>query len=126
MKPTFDIPPIGPVSGKVWGVTQLGFAYNGTEAHAIGVQKGGYCSTHSHTSKWNRFMVLSGTLAIRQYRNESEFDETIIRAGQVVDVPPGVRHDFRALDQTMAIEFYWTVLDVGDIDRHGTEGGLLE
>ena len=125
MLPTFNVPPIGPRQGKVWGTTQLAFAYNGTEAHAINVRKGGFCSRHSHTHKWNRFSVLSGKLIVRIYLNGGdEADSTIIGTGQSTDVPPGVRHEFEAAEDTLAMEFYWVVLDVGDIDRHETQGGI--
>lgn len=123
MLPTFNVPPIGPRQGKVWGTTQLGFAYNGTEAHGIVVTKGGYCSRHSHRTKWNRFQVLSGQLEVLLFRTETEYDKTIIGAGQITDVPPGIVHAFEALEDTIAVEYYWTVLDTEDIDRHGTEGG---
>ena len=123
--PTFDVPPIGPRQGKVWGVTQLSFAYNGTEVHAIHIKKGGYCSRHSHQNKWNRFHVLQGRLAVRIFLNgDDEVDETIVAVGQITDVPPGVRHEFEALEETIAVEFYWTRLDPGDIDRGGTVGGM--
>ena len=126
MLPTFNIPPIGPRQGKLWGVTQLVFAYNGVEAHSIDVKSGGFCSRHDHVAKWNRFIVTKGRLLVRifQKNGESIQDETIIGPGQITDVPPGVQHQFEALEDTNAIEFYWTVLDAGDIDRHGTEGGI--
>ncbi len=121
--PTFNVPPTGPRQGKVWGVTQLGFAWNGTEAHAIRVKEGGYCSRHYHRTKWNRIFVLKGKLLVRQFLDD-EVDETIIGVGQVTDVPPGVWHEFEALEDVLAVEFYWTVLDAGDIDRGGTQGGM--
>lgn len=124
MLPTFSVPVIGPRQGKVWGTTQLAFAWNGVEAHSIFVKRGGYCSRHSHKNKWNRFVVLSGRLAIRLYHDGQTPDETIIGNGQVSDVSPEVMHEFEALEDTMAMELYWTVLDAGDIDRHGTVGGM--
>lgn len=117
-------PTIGPRNGKIWGVTQLGFALNGVEAHAIHVEAGGYCSRHSHVSKWNRFQVLRGRLMVRLYINgDGSSDDTIVGVGQVTDVPPGVRHEFEALEDVIAVEYYWTVIDGGDIDRGGTQGG---
>lgn len=124
MLPTFNVPPMGPRMGKVWGVTQLGFSFNSTEAHAILVRQGGYCSRHSHSQKWNRFFVLSGRLVVRIFHTEDLCDETIIGEGQVTDVPPGAKHEFEALEDTIAVEFYWVTLDALDIDRHGTQGGV--
>ncbi len=124
MLPTFNIPPIGPKMGKVWGTTQLVFAWNGVEAHSIRVKKGGYCSRHSHEHKWNRFVVMEGRLKVTIFYDDGKEDSTTIEAGGVSDVPPGVRHEFEALDDVLAMEQYWTMLDPGDIDRHGTEGGM--
>lgn len=123
MLPTFDIPPIGPKQGKVWGWTAMALAYNSVEVHVLKVKKGGYCSTHEHRSKWNRFVILEGKLAIRIHYDGS-VDETILGPLQVTDVPPGVRHEFEALADTICIECYWTALDPNDIERHGTQGGM--
>ena len=124
--PTFNMPPIGPRMGKTWGTTQLVFAFNGVESHGIFVKAGGFCSQHTHESKWNRFYVLKGGLLVRVHHENGETDDTIIAAGQITDVPPGVRHSFEALEDTLAIEYYWTVLEADDIDRHGTRGGVKE
>ncbi len=124
MLPTFSIPPIGPKAGKKWGSTQLLFAYNSVECHRIKVKKGGYCSTHSHEHKWNRFVVISGSLIIRSFINSDDPDVTILQPGQVTDVPPGIPHRFEANENCEALEFYWVVLEPLDIDRAGTVGGM--
>lgn len=121
---TFDLPPIGPRSGKIWGRTQLVFARNDTEAHVIEINKGGFCSCHSHKFKWNRFCVLSGELIVRTYGENGFVDETSVRAGQINDVPPGIRHEFEAKEDTVAMEFYWIHLDPDDINRFQTHGGV--
>ena len=122
MLPTFDIPPIGPRQAKVWGTTQLVFARNGTEAHRITFEKGGYCSKHRHVAKWNRFLVLSGSLRVTIFQPDGNLDETMIEQGGITDVPPGVWHRFETVQPGSALEFYWTVLDPQDIERE-EEGG---
>lgn len=117
-------PAMGPKQGKVWGDTQLDFAWNSIEAHAINVMKGGYCSKHVHHTKWNRFHVLRGSLRVCLYQSDGQVDETIVGPSEITDVPPGVRHMFQALEDTIAVEFYWTELSVDDIDRGGTHGGV--
>jgi len=122
--PTFNVPPIGPKQGKLWGKTQLVFAFNSTEAHGITVNKGGYCSKHLHKTKWNRFLVLQGELLVRIFFDKG-VDETIIGPGGVTDVPPGVLHQFEALSDVLAVEFYWVPLEAGDIERpEGNVGGM--
>ena len=122
------IPTIGPKQSKVWGSTMLAFAYNDIEVHAICVRKGGYCSQHLHRHKWNRFMVLSGQLEVSLYLDGplmEEADVTIVDAGQVTDVPPGIVHQFKALEDTLAIEAYWVSLGTQDIERY-VAGGISD
>ena len=119
MLPTYNIPPIGPRQGKVWGKTQLVFAYNSTETHLLEANPGYKCSCHSHKFKWNRFVVLSGKMIIRVFHEDGLIDETILLPWQVTDVPPGVRHEFEALELSMVLETYWVTLNAKDIDRHG-------
>lgn len=132
MLPTFNIPPIGPVQGKVWGSTQLLFAFNSVEIHRIKIRKGGYCSHHQHRHKWNRFVVQSGNLDVhieQEWTRPGDtgpvVDVTHLLPGGVTDVPPGVTHWFHAVeDDCEALEIYWVTLDALDIDRQGTVGGL--
>lgn len=116
--------PCGPQQGKVWGLTARLFAHHGVEAHLIHAVRGGYCSVHRHAFKWNRFVVLSGKLEVRVFREEGVVDVTVLGPDDVTDVPPGTLHQFIALEPTAALEFYWVSLDPGDIDRK-SQGGLL-
>ncbi|MFA6336095.1 MAG: cupin domain-containing protein [Bacteroidales bacterium] len=118
-------PENGTIQGKIWGQTAKVFAFNGVSAHWIKVKRGGFCSKHTHEHKWNRFVVLSGRLSVKIWQNGTP-DETIIEEGGVTDVPPGVRHEFEALTDVVALEFYFTILADEDIDRHGTVGGVRE
>ena len=123
--PTFNIPPIGPKQGKIWGNTQLVFAWNDTEAHFLRGEKGHKCSRHYHTHKWNRFFVCVGRLKITTFTESGTADETIIGPNQPTDVPPGVEHFFEVMEDSLAMEFYWVGLDANDITRID-EGGPVE
>lgn len=118
----------GPIQGKLWGTTQLLYEYNGTEVHEIKPEKGGYCSKHIHKYKWNRFIVMKGKLKITIFEPSEEpnvdpiEDVTILGAGMSSDVPPGKLHIFEALEDSIALECYWVVLDAGDIVRHSVGG----
>lgn len=135
MLPSFDVPPIGTVQGKVWGSTQLVFVYNSIEVHRISILDKGYCSIHQHQQKWNRFVVTQGTLDVVMFWGPfgKEFDPafarqdiTTIARGGVTDVSPGIHHQFQANHGPVeAIEIYWTTLDALDIERL-TVGGLGE
>ncbi len=124
MLPTFNIPPIGPKQGKVWGSTSLIFANDLVECHLIEIKKGGFCSIHNHKYKWNRFVLVSGKLEISIFHKNGSIDRTVLEHSQITDVPPGVGHQFEALEDSEAIEIYWVSLDAQDIDRMGTKGGI--
>ena len=126
--PTYDIPPIGPKQGKIWGKTQLVFAHNSTETHVIEGMEGFKCSRHSHKYKWNRFIVLSGQLIVRQFCGEANkiIDETVLREWQVTDIPPGIEHEFEVVENVVAIEVYWVTLDAQDIERFSVGGKVGE
>jgi mannose-6-phosphate isomerase-like protein (cupin superfamily) len=121
--PTFNVPPIGPVQGKVWGKTQLVFANGTSEMHVLAIQSGGFSSKHKHLGKWNRFLVLSGELEVHVFRDQMT-DVTTLKDGQITDVPPGVWHKFYAKSNVVCIEIYWSSLEAADIERKDT-GGLI-
>jgi len=121
-----DRPELGSIQGKVWGTTKLLFRMNGVSCWELHAVKGGYCSLHRHRHRWNRFVVLSGELVVQQHVEDGDggtnVDESVVQAGGVTDVPPGVMHMFEAKDDSAVLEFYWTELDDGDIERFTTGG----
>ena len=117
-------PPIGPLQGKRWGTTRCVYVHNNSEIWEIDIRKGGYCSEHCHSHKWNRFVVFSGKLKVSIFLGDSlgPTDETVLSAGDCTDVPPGVWHVFEALEDVKGIEVYWLTLDSDDIIRRTTGG----
>lgn len=113
------------VQGKVWGETQPLFNKNNVETHLIQVKKGGFCSKHKHSHKYNQFIVIKGKLKVsiwKDYKNtfgHSEIleDISIIQSGQSCIVSPGDYHRFEALEDTQALEIYWVNLKEEDITR---------
>lgn len=106
------------ISGKVWGMTEMVEANGVLEFHRVNITKGGVCSKHLHKYKWNGFFVESGKLLIRVWASNYDLvDETILNAGQYTKVPPGVFHQFEALEDTIAFELYWAEFDHNDIER---------
>jgi len=128
------------IEGKVWGYTQPCLETPAIEIHRINVNKGGYCSKHTHQSKINGFYVFSGVLQISRWKNYVHEVGKIIQAGydqhQMVDitkvyrhqmcvVPAGEPHMFTALEDTVALEIYWAELNHNDIHRD-LIGGINE
>lgn len=114
------------IQGKVWGCTSPIFNTNNVEAHYIEINKGGYCSNHKHQHKYNKFIILDGELQVtisKDYGNGVLQDITILGKGQEITVNPGEYHQFEALQDTQALEFYWVELNPTDIVRL-THGGV--
>jgi len=106
-------------SGKIWGETRLIQLVPGVlEFHRIETKKGGTCSKHAHQSKTNAFFVESGKLSIRVWQKSYDLvDETILGPGDYCTVPPGVYHQFCALEDSVAFELYYAELKTDDIVR---------
>lgn len=113
---------VGTIEGKVWGTTQLLFRTSNVELHRIVARAGGYCSRHTHRSKFNFFYVERGRLQIETCKAGLD-DQVELGAGQFTTVAPGVPHRFRALEETVALELYWVELDPNDIQR-SDHGGM--
>ena len=111
------------LQGKIWGETTEFFRNPMVSAHYLNIKKGGYCSEHKHTHKYNIFFVISGILKITIWRDEKLKDITVLTDNQTTAVPPGFWHYFEALKDTKAIEIYQVILEDPDIERR-TQGGI--
>ena len=111
------------VAGKVWGKTAEIFSNHNFEVHRIEVNKGGFCSKHKHTHKFNVFYMEKGKLKITVYKNDYDLvDETIIETGQIAIAKPGEYHEFEALENSVCYEIYWVELNHQDIQRESVGG----
>lgn len=111
------------IEGKVWGLTELVTANGAFEYHKIQIKAGGYCSKHTHQTKWNGFHVDSGRLVIRTWNADGTSNETTLQKGQYTAVAPGVPHQFEAPEDCVAFELYWAQYSPDDIQRE-TVGGV--
>ena len=110
-------------SGKIWGLTGLIFENHNFELHRIEAKNGGICSKHKHVHKYNGIFVESGRLLVRVWKNDYDLiDETIVTAGECCIIKPLEYHQFEALKDTIAFEWYWAEFDPKDIERedHGS------
>jgi mannose-6-phosphate isomerase-like protein (cupin superfamily) len=111
--------------GKVWGLTQHIFAHNDVSIHRVEIIPGGTCSKHLHEHKWNAFWIEQGELQVEVWKNTYDLvDVTLVKAGQITQVPPGEYHRFinRSSETCIAYEIYWTQLNENDIKREGVGG----
>ena len=105
-------------SGKIWGETELIHANGVLEFHRIKFKKNVACSKHKHKFKWNGFFVESGKMKVLVWQNDYDLvDETILNAGDFMQVKPGVFHQFVGMEDGVAFELYWAEFDHNDIER---------
>lgn len=108
--------------GKIWGSTELIFRHNGVECHRIFIKKGFACSKHKHDVRDNAFYVESGDLIVQVWKNDYNLvDNTRLKNGMRTGVSAGEHHCFVALEDTIALEWYWVKDITQDIERinHG-------
>ena len=114
------------LQGKIWGNTREIFNKNNVEIHRVDIKPGGYCSKHKHTAKFNMFLIETGELVVRIWKNDYDLvDSTYLLKGEQTVVKPGEYHQFEAQTHVVAYEIYWTELDQSDIVRESV-GGELE
>ena len=77
------------------------------------------CSLHFHKLKHETFYVQSGALSCKFIHNGIE-EKTILKAGDVKEIPIGLIHQMQALEDTVMFEFSTQHFDD---DSHRIEKG---
>tara|TARA_Y100001970_G_scaffold288583_1_gene416341 strand:- start:1986 stop:2381 length:396 start_codon:yes stop_codon:yes gene_type:complete len=117
-------------AGKIWGQTELIHKNGVLEFHRIDFKKGGVCSKHKHSYKWNGFYVVSGKMKISVWQKDYDLvDVTILNPGDFTAVKPGLYHTFEGIEDGVAFELYWAEFNHNDIQRenvgHLKEGNIV-
>ena len=118
------------IAGKIWGQTELIHKNGVLEFHRIDFKKGGVCSKHKHSYKWNGFYVVSGKMKISVWQKDYDLvDVTILNPGDFTAVKPGLYHTFEGIEDGVAFELYWAEFNHNDIQRenvgHLKEGNIV-
>jgi mannose-6-phosphate isomerase-like protein (cupin superfamily) len=113
-------------SGKYWGITRQIFYHNNVEVHYLEINDGGYCSEHRHQHKFNKFIVLEGSLSVYSWKSGDDKDPDFVKLNPSDEctIKPGIFHKFENDSEkvTKAIEIYWTELSDCDIERRSIGG----
>ena len=104
---------------KIWGRNSEIYNNDLCSVNVLHVRKKGTCSYHTHKSKHNIFHVLSGQLKII-----TDIGESVIGPDQSFTVFAGTKHQFQALEETVAIEVMFVKYSQDDIQRE--EVGYIE
>jgi quercetin dioxygenase-like cupin family protein len=109
----------GSTEGKVWGKTKCIIENPFCEVHLVNAYSGGVCSEHCHRAKTNLFLIISGQLLIRVWK-DNLVDEIILESGEYTSVPPNTYHQFEAITDCTFIEVYFPEGITKDIVRRTT------
>lgn len=104
---------------KVWGTKQVLWENSMCEIDILSLKKDTRCSWHKHQQKYNLFYLVNGSVGIR-----TEEGESILSSGELIEVQPGMFHEFRVYEDSMMIEIMYVNYDESDIER-ANEGGKL-
>jgi mannose-6-phosphate isomerase-like protein (cupin superfamily) len=97
------------VEAKVWGSVRHCFSDAGAAVSVLWTVAGAYCSRHSHADRVNRFVVVSGEIAIETFNERGDQVEKyeVLRQGDMLDVPAGVVHRFTVIEPGVVVEVYF-------------------
>ena len=114
---------------KVWGERKRFHLDALNEIDLLYLKKDCFCSTHTHKYKKNKFMVVSGTVAI-----ETEFGKKVLTKDESWEVSVPIKHRFFALEDSVMIEIatittaQWNFtgdIDPDDINRESQGGRII-
>ncbi len=109
---------------KVWGERRRILLTTKTEIDLLYLKKDTFCSTHSHESKTNKFVVVSGEIYI-----ETEFGNKCLKTNQSFTVLPGLIHRFVAVTDSIMVELAYVIegqIEPEDINRISQGGKLID
>jgi mannose-6-phosphate isomerase-like protein (cupin superfamily) len=111
----------------VWGYTEAMLLNPMVQVHRLSIKPDAWCSRHRHRHRHNAFIVVSGVLHITVEREGGLTDETVLNAGEMTTVDPGLFHRFRTGPEGCeCFEVYYPPVLAGeDIERTG-QGGSRE
>lgn len=108
---------------KIWGKRKRILLTNKCEIDLLHVHANAFCSRHSHRNKINKFVVVSGVVAI-----ESEFGTIILHSEEEFEIRPSLIHRFKALVDSDMVELAYVekgTINPDDIKRISQGGRTI-
>ncbi len=109
---------------KIWGERRRILLDNHNEVDLLHLKKDTFCSTHTHHTKINTFILVSGKVRI-----DSELGNKILLPNDQWSIQPPLKHRFVALEDSIMIELAFTrfgIIDENDINRESLGGKIIE
>ena len=111
---------------KIWGKTRHLFCSPHAAMSHLVVEKGSWCSKHTHKERANIFICLSALIEVEEWELNGDVLVTLLEPGDSYTVPSGVLHRFRVLEDGEVIEIYYPdrggEVSIFDIDREEVGG----
>jgi len=111
---------------KCWGSVLHGFVCDHAAVSLLTLQKGSWCSKHIHRERSNVFWNISALVEIEEWELSGDILVTLLEPGDVLEIPSGIPHRFRVLEDGEMIEVYYAdrggIVSIDDIDREELGG----
>ena len=94
---------------KVWGWVWHLFASPHAAVSYLSLRSGFQCSRHHHRDRVNMFALISGQVLIEEWPTGGIYICTQLHPGGTHQIPAGIDHRFRVIEDGEMIEVYWPV-----------------
>lgn len=108
---------------KCWGQRRRVHIDDKNEIDLLYVTKNAFCSSHIHNFKVNKFLLISGSIII-----DTEYGSVALKKNEAWFVHPPIKHRFRALEDSVMVEFAFVKegkIDSEDIIRESLGGKII-
>lgn len=108
---------------KIWGERRRVHLDDKNEIDLLYLKKDRFCSSHSHSEKINKFLLISGSVVI-----DTEYGSVTLEKNDIWFVYPPIKHRFRALENSVLIEFAFVKkgkINSEDINRESLGGKII-
>ena len=106
-----------------WGERLCTFSWDGGIVTLLFLKPHQRCSWHSHVATWNRFVCVSGRVAIKTDKGQT----TVLAPKQMFEVEPGIKHEFQTYAKSAIVEeIAYVKYNENDIQRETIGGSLIK
>jgi quercetin dioxygenase-like cupin family protein len=100
---------------KPWGYELIWAQTDRYAGKILYIETGCRLSLHFHRRKEETFYLLSGRLHLELEAADGQMEHHVLSEGQVIHIPPGLKHRMRALETCQILEV--STADLEDVVR---------
>jgi len=109
---------------KIWGKKYNLFTSDKVIIDMLYLKANTFCSSHTHKTKYNRFIGVSGKVEI-----STIFASKILKKDDIFEVEPNIKHRFKVLTNAIMIEISYVLkgkIKEDDIIRESLGGKIID